>query len=194
MYSLVIDTANEYCSFALLKEVNGQKTLVATSQTKTHNNLIDLAAEILDKFLKVNDVSYRDLKKIYVNVGPGSFTGEKAGLNIAKTIWSVNQSIQMYTANTIEILTRMNGIGILDAKGNKSYFGVYKNFECEEPIRLVDNSEISSLCQNFDHLEVYDYAKTDPKTFLNHMLSILDAFQLAERPQNVEPLYIKEPL
>ena len=182
------------CSFALLKEDQDKKYLLATSQTKTRNNLVDIAADLLNGFLKLNKVAYKDIEKIYLNIGPGSFTGEKAGLNIAKTIWSLNETIDIYTANTIEILTEMNGVGILDAKGQKSYVGVYENFNCLEPVKLVDNAEVESIITQYPHLPTKDYEGVDERAYFHGLLAILDSFTLEKNPKHLEPLYIKEPL
>jgi tRNA A37 threonylcarbamoyladenosine modification protein TsaB len=73
-------------------------------------------------------MSFAQLHAIYLNVGPGSFTGNKVGIIIAKTIKLVYPKIIIKIINSLLLQTTDNKsyISIIDAKSNKSYVAVYK--------------------------------------------------------------------
>ena len=56
-------------------------------------------AEGIQDFIKENDLKFEDLHRIFVNQGPGSFSGIRTSLAIAKGI-SLSKNIQLYGYNT----------------------------------------------------------------------------------------------
>lgn len=189
-YSLYIDTTSKTCMYAIFdKDFNLKKT----SYTPTNNNLVDMCVDILDQFLRDVGLNYGDLEKIYLNLGPGSFTGVRVGVNLAKTIWSVYQNIEVYGANALEILSCGNGFSILDAKGNKSYLAQYQNGKEIMPIKIVANTELQdnpafNTYPIFDAIKIGDIASFEKSfKYLKHFKKILDIL-------NLEPLYIKSAL
>jgi tRNA threonylcarbamoyl adenosine modification protein YeaZ len=81
MFSLFIDTTQEYCNLAILKN----QQIIAKQSIKTHNNLTDIVVEHIDELLKLVKLEQKDINRILVVVGPGSFTGVRVGTIIAKT-------------------------------------------------------------------------------------------------------------
>lgn len=189
-YILYIDTTSKTCMYALFDE---DFYLKKTSYTPTNNNLVDMCVDILDDFLKKLSLNYGDLEKIYLNLGPGSFTGVRVGINLAKTIWSVYQNIEVYGTNALEILSCGNGVGIIDAKGNKSYLAQYQNGQEIIPIKIINNDEL----QNNSELNMYpsfDATKIGDVAGFEKSFAYLKYFKKIDDILNLEPLYIKSAL
>ena len=94
MNFLSIDCSTETGSlFAKVENKTFSKVL---QSDKSINDL--MAQHILD-FIKENDLKFEDLHRIFVNQGPGSFSGIRTSLAIAKGI-SLSKNIQLYGYNT----------------------------------------------------------------------------------------------
>ena len=94
MNFLSIDCSTETGSlFAKVENKTFSKVL---QSDKSINDL--MAQQILD-FIKENDLKFEDLHRIFVNQGPGSFSGIRTSLAIAKGI-GLSKNIQLYGYNT----------------------------------------------------------------------------------------------
>ncbi len=94
MNFLSIDCSTETGSlFAKVENKTFSKVL---QSDKSINDL--MAQQILD-FVKENDLKFENLHQIFVNQGPGSFSGIRTSLAIAKGI-SLSKNIQLYGYNT----------------------------------------------------------------------------------------------
>lgn len=80
----------------------------------------------------------KQLKKIYLVTGPGSYTGLRVGIIFAKTL-AMELNIKIYPINTLHALYAIYQAPVaLDARGKRSY--IYRG----EAIELIDNTELSS--------------------------------------------------
>lgn len=81
MYTLFIDTHDELITVALEKEDN----LYLETQESEYSHAVYLMP-MIQKLLKENNISVKDIKDIVAVNGPGSFTGLRIGLSVAKTM------------------------------------------------------------------------------------------------------------
>jgi tRNA threonylcarbamoyl adenosine modification protein YeaZ len=81
MLSLFIDTTQTYCNLAILNN----EVIIKQFTVKTNNNLTEIVVEHIDNLLKQTKLTHHDIKKIFLVIGPGSFTGVRIGVLIAKT-------------------------------------------------------------------------------------------------------------
>ena len=82
MNDLIIDATTDKVFLTLIKN---NKNIYTSKQQNSKNNfdkLIILIEQLLDK----NKILIKDLNRIYVNRGPGSFAGIRNSLSIAKGI------------------------------------------------------------------------------------------------------------
>lgn len=77
---LNIETSQNYCSVALS---NKEKTMdfIMSQQPNNHSQEIGV---FVDKILKKNQIEVSDLEAIAVSSGPGSYTGLRIGVSMAK--------------------------------------------------------------------------------------------------------------
>jgi len=79
---LYIDTCYKILNIALYEN---QKVLLSFNQ-KLENNMTDLTLIYINKLFEQTKKDISSLSKVIVSNGPGSFTGIRIGLTIAKTI------------------------------------------------------------------------------------------------------------
>ncbi len=98
------------------------------------NNNNDLSSKVLptiDNAIKKCDLLLDDIDKIIVVNGPGSFTGIRVGVTIAKTLaWTKN--IDILTISSLELLATTKSskeyvVPLIDARRDYFYAGVYLN-------------------------------------------------------------------
>jgi tRNA threonylcarbamoyl adenosine modification protein YeaZ len=81
MISLFVDASLSYCNLAIIEN---NKVLRHIS-IKTNNNLTDLIVEHIDELLNSARLHQKDVKRLLIVIGPGSFTGIRVASTIAKT-------------------------------------------------------------------------------------------------------------
>lgn len=80
MLSLIIDTAVDKCQVAVM---NGDDICVVQSVHMIHG-FADALMPMIDNVLMQAHKELKDIKRIIVTVGPGSFTGIRVGLSAAR--------------------------------------------------------------------------------------------------------------
>lgn len=102
----------------------------------------------IKEILKENNLTPKDVDLIGVNVGPGSFTGIRAALTVAK-VMAQELNIKIVPVESLKILSKLNksykkSIVIMDARRSMAY--VYNDDE----IKLVNVSEVKSILEQDD--------------------------------------------
>ena len=138
MNYLLIDTSNQPLSVAIMKdnEVIAEKT---TDIKKNHSvQLMPEIAEILTES-KINKTEITD---IVVAEGPGSYTGLRIGVTVAKTLaYALNTNLYGVSslkalASTVKDSTKLL-VPIFDARREAVYAGVYQ-YQDNELIELIE--------------------------------------------------------
>jgi tRNA threonylcarbamoyladenosine biosynthesis protein TsaB len=99
MVLLALDTATKAMSLAL----HDGKTLLAEQMWTAGNQHNLLLASAIQASLQICEISTRDLTAIAVAIGPGSYTGLRIGVALAKGIASANH-LPLVGVNTLDIL------------------------------------------------------------------------------------------
>lgn len=122
---LYIDTCTKYMCVGLSK---GDK-LVYKKQYDAFKRQSEVAALEIDKCLKESNVNPSELTKIVVTNGPGSYTGIRIGLTLAKVMSKV-LNIKLVCLSSLKTMCgNEDASAIIDAKGKRVYYGKYKNGE-----------------------------------------------------------------
>jgi len=127
MSILSIDTSNYVLGIALVEDTKVIGEYI-TNLKKNHSVRVMPA---IDQLLRDCDYHPYQLKKIVVAKGPGSYTGVRIGVTIAKTLaWSLN--IPLVGVSSLKVLAA-NGrhfhgyiSPLFDARRNQLYTGLYK--------------------------------------------------------------------
>ena len=87
MTNLIIDAANEKIIFVIITD----KQLYTTSYLNSRENF-DNFTKLLLTFIQKKKKRINDINRIFVNLGPGKFTGLRISLSIAKAISFANKA------------------------------------------------------------------------------------------------------
>lgn len=127
MTILAIDTSNYTLGIALLRD----NTVIAEYITYLKKNHSVRAMPAVHSLLNDCDLTPQNLSKIVVAKGPGSYTGVRIGVTIAKTLaWSLN--IPISAVSSLEALAangrHFDGLisPIFDARRGQVYTGLYE--------------------------------------------------------------------
>src|SRR5436190_2439327 len=81
MRVLAIDTALAACAAAVLESGRG---IVASESLPMVRGHAEALIPLIARVMKQSDMAFRDLQRIAVTTGPGSFTGVRVGLAAAR--------------------------------------------------------------------------------------------------------------
>ena len=127
MISLFLDTCNHDIVIGLLKD----NKLISSNIFSNDNNLSERLLPSIKRLLDENKINIKELNKIFISVGPGSFTGIRIGVTVAKTIaWSLK--IDIIPISSLEIIASTNTESkyicpVIDARRGYVYGGLYDN-------------------------------------------------------------------
>ena len=174
MYALFIDTHFKDVQIVVYKDEKILKTAKIENCDKTSKNVFPL----LKKLLQELDINYQKINKIIVCNGPGSFTGIRIAITIAK-VMAYCLNIPIYTISYLE-LSALDNIGenTFAVKENNGYYKAsFHDDEMVSPITYVKSKELLNNELTVDNI---DYEK-----ILNYKyLKLTDCY-------NANPLYIK---
>lgn len=185
MYTLFISTFDKIITIGLLK--NGEVISELTKESSKNHSIHTMP--MIDEILKTNNLLPSYLNEIIVVNGPGSFTGVRIGVTIAKTLaYTLNIPIKTITSlkayaisndkqtNKLVTIEDLKGkyIGYFDACNNLlSDYTYLKNDEYNEYIK--DKKQYLIKNNTFDLNKIYKVLKTEDSI----------------NPHIVNPIYIK---
>lgn len=140
MITLAFDTCLDKM-YAVLKkdgEILASK-VVENTGNKYHSAFL---ISTLQEIMSLNDVKLQDVNLIAVNIGPGSFTGIRACVTVAR-VMAQQLDCKAVGVSSLEILSRLadkNPLVALDARKDSAY--LYYDGEIRGAIRLEEVQEI----------------------------------------------------
>lgn len=154
MLSLLIDTSNRPLSVAInqdgmtLAEIN-------TTVKKTHSATV---MDYIDKLFKMADVKKNDINRIIVAKGPGSYTGVRIGVTVAKTL-AYALKIDIYTVSSLFVIASSSNkegflVPVFDAR-RSNVFGAAYNIKKNNFSEEIAPAHMSLVKLN-EKLESYD--------------------------------------
>jgi len=124
MISLLIDTCTNNVVIGLL---NGNE-IIDQKIDFNDKNLSTNFVPMVDELLKKNNIKPTDVNKIFVSIGPGSFTGIRVGVTFAKVMaWSLN--IEIIPFSSLELIASSSSeqiiVPLIDARRGYVFGGIY---------------------------------------------------------------------
>ena len=100
MNNLIIDAANDKIFFKIIADKKSY-----TSEIVNNRENFDKLTLLIVKFLENNHLNINKINNIFVNQGPGKFSGIRASLATAKALSFVNK-IDLYGFNSDQIINK----------------------------------------------------------------------------------------
>ncbi len=139
MKTIVIDTASSYLYLAFLSADKIIHEEFFLGKGRHSENFL----ETLKAGLRRHELSLSDFDRIYLGIGPGSYTGLRVGVTVAKVLgWALN--IPVYTASSLSLLAsgyfHKDGIYAVSIIAKKNYyFGKVVQVKEGKVLTLVDD-------------------------------------------------------
>lgn len=179
---LVIDSATKFLYIALFED----DVVISDFYEEGHNDhSVKLMTEIEKMFVE-NNTKVKDLDEIIVGIGPGSYTGLRIGVVVAK-MFAWNNDIPVRVVSSLALIassveTEKLILPEIDARRGNSFLGLYKN--TGKGLELVAKEELTNLEKYKEELEkeyeVVSYGKPNIQKIL--------ASSLLEQVQDVHAL------
>ena len=186
MFSLFIDTHDTLISLALYKD--GKFVDKRQKESTMHHS--DYIMPMLVELLNDNNITVHDLNEILCINGPGSFTGVRLGVTIAKTLaYTLNIKIKVATSlEMYAVSSNIEGNKLAVIKDLKGAFGGLfdKDNNLNGDYFYMNNPEFKEYVEknNFEGIIV------ENKIDFNKIYKLFSTKQ-EEIPHKVNPLYIK---
>jgi len=100
MNNLIIDAANDKIFFMIIADNKSY-----TSEFSNNRENFDKLTILIIKFLENHHLNIKNVSNIFVNQGPGKFSGIRASLATAKAISFVNK-INLYGFNSNQVINQ----------------------------------------------------------------------------------------
>lgn len=194
MATLLLDSSNTSLSVGV--ESNG-KLLGYTSYESWQSQSEHMIPEI-DKLLKQFSLSRKDITGVVTSIGPGSYTGVRISLTIAK-VMALCLEVPIYPVSSLRVLKDNDkpSICLINARSGRSYFGVYKKDQVvvsdtiktnEEVLSYIKEHPSYSICGNASYL---GFENKDTNICLQ-MISLLSSLSPCDNALALKPVYLKD--
>jgi len=198
MTSLLIDTSTNDLTVSIATN-NSVLALITSTNMKEHSKY---ALSSIEKLFKESNLGPQDIDKIIVTEGPGSFTGIRIGITIAKTYaWALKKEIIPISS----LLTYALGytgydyyVVLIDARRNCGYAAIYDReynvFMAEQYMPIKDlYSKVEKLNGSsiiIGNIDFEGYKVNPIKIDVLRTITYCDKLP-AVNPHGVNPHYLK---
>ena len=200
MKILYIDTSSSYLYTAIVEDNN----ILGEIKEEFGQSLSEVALPKIASIFTENNIEPNEVNKIIVVNGPGSFTGIRIGITIAKVYaWSLNIPITTITsleAMALSSETNEYHIPVIDAR-RKYVFGAIYDSENNEILK-PQHIKIEDLKKKMQHINNYVVITNNEElnedfnnieSYNPNILKIVKHFaeKPAINPHGVNPEYLK---
>ena len=198
MKILYIDTSSSFLYSAIYKN----NTIISEVKEEYGQSLSEVTLPKIVEMFTNNNLSPKDVNKIIVVNGPGSFTGIRIGVTIAKVFaWTLKipiTTILSLEAMSISSETNSYHVPIINARRGFVFAAIYD--EKQNCILKPQHIKITELRKELDKLGDYEIISNDEFDEFNNIkknnpniLKIVDYFKDKKEisPHAVNPEYLK---
>ena len=193
MIDLLLDSSNVDLSVGIARD--GQ--LIDYTSYEAWQCQSEYMIQEIDKLFKKHNISRNDLGSVVVNVGPGSYTGIRISLTIAK-VTCLALGIPLYALSSLRALQKEEepSICLMNARSNRSYIGVYDKgvilldgiMTNDEVKEYITNHPEYVVCGDTKYLGIQGYKNN----IILEMLLLKDKATKYDDPLGVKPIYLKD--
>ena len=173
MLSLILDTSTKYLYIALVKD----DVVLAEKIFEGSKNHAGNSVYQIDLLLKEFNLKTADLDNVYCGYGPGSYTGVRISVTIAKMLASF-QNIKLYAVSSLFLAgsgyDNKNIAVMFDARRGNSFCACYGENLIEDKLR--SNEEFLNTVNAFIDLVIVNESnfKVNPLKVIANATLVLD--------------------
>ena len=151
----------------------------------------------LDKLFTKYGITKDDISDVIVAKGPGSYTGVRIAITIAKTIATALDA-KLYAVSSLRVLKDgvQPSICLINARSGRSYISVYEGLKTlledqimknEDVLKYIENHPEYSVCGETKYLGIEGVISNN----IEEMLSLKESLD-SINPLSLKPVYMKE--
>ena len=193
MNRLFIDTATKYLCIGIAKD----EKVIYKFQQEAIKKQSELTIPFLQKALKENNLELKDIDEVIVTIGPGSFTGIRIGMCVAKVLASLN-NIPLKAISSLNSYASLGKkIVILDAKAKRVYLGIYNDNKKVIDECVVEISTLKEMLKDYPDYDVVLDANlidldSEEIDVIENMNRISLTSDVVENIDSLVPIYLKD--
>ncbi len=198
MISLFIDTHTDYLTIAVLKD----DTLLSfvSRKEKEHSKY---TLSVIEQCFTNAHLTVRDVDRIYVVNGPGSFTGVRIGVTIAKTLAYTLKKEIIPVSSLMSYALSVHGydyiIPMIDARRDAVYASILdKEYHVILKEQYISMEELLRYCKGLTGKKAFvSYQSFSRVETINPQLDIINIIRFYKNsqlvnPHVVQPNYLKK--
>ena len=194
MINLLLDSSNINLSVGIMKDDSLLDSVSYESwQTQSENMVPEI-----DKLLTKHNIDRKDISGVVSAIGPGSYTGVRIALTIAKTI-ALALDVPVYPVSSLRILKDDDkpSICLINARSGRSYFGVYEGSKIIIPDCIKQNEEVINFINEHKDYSVCGDARylgleNKDTNVCQQMVSLFKDLTPCENHLGLKPIYMKD--
>lgn len=181
MYNLILDSSTKILYVALVDDNNVLFEKYIEGKNDHAKNIV----KAVDDALKANNIEAKNLDKVIVGYGPGSYTGVRMAVTVAKML-AIFAGVKLYTISTLRLMASgKKGVvkALIDARRGNAFATVFD----------MDNGKyvLNEGLYSYEELEGYDNL-VDDSNFKVDPFYVLNNSSLVDEPHLLVPNYLRD--
>ncbi len=192
MKTLCMDSAHKHLVIALYSD----ETLVAVCEKEAWKKQSESMFPELMKLMEEVGWDSDDLDQVVITKGPGSYTGVRIAMSIAKVLCTTKH-IPLYTISTFQMYAGLceHALVLLDARSSRAYCGILSNgVILEQSIRTLEDIQKNVLEEDMTLYGDMDLIgkEASKEEFAKNFMLVKHAWEKVENIHTLVPMYLKE--
>ena len=204
MIKLFIDTSTGLLGLGLKVDSAVKGTISLEVKNNTAEQILPMINELLEK----EGLKFSQIDEIYLTPGPGSYTGERIGLTIAKTFAVLKPAVKIHLITSLKalslVLKEETTACLLDARNEAYFAGFYLNGKPLKNEGRIETSELADFMKENVETKIvvssgqYNQIKNQLLAYdvtqgniIELMMNNEEQFDLVENPLAMKPVYLR---
>ena len=189
MLTLCMDTAYKYLSLSLIEDGK----IIAAIDEECFKKQSEMVFVKLDELFCMAKRDRLAIDSVCITSGPGSYTGVRIAMTIAKTIAEVAK-LKLFTISTLRLYSNgeKNTMVIMDARASRAYVGIYDNGNTVMKDQVMNLNDINP--ENYNVVGDGSLIGKDDKmyTISGAFLKTMNFWEEVKEIDFLVPEYLKE--
>ena len=191
MISLCMDSAYKQLVLGLYED----DALLAGISLEAFKKQSETICVELNKLLEQTKLDYKDIDRIVITKGPGSYTGIRIAMTIAKVLCSQMHK-ELYTISTMQLYAGLEPSAnvILDARSHRAYVAHLEKGKIIGGTQILDLEDVKKFLEAHPGKVFGDalLSETETSNFLKNFIDLKAEYQKVENIHALVPDYLKE--
>ena len=194
MYSVLLDSSNTSLTVGLAKDNVMLESVSYEAWQSQSEHMIPELDNLLNKY----GVDKKDISDVAVAIGPGSYTGVRIAITIAKTM-AAALGCKIYAISSLRCQKdcKNPSICVINARSGRSYFGVFEDEKIIiEDCIMTNDKVLEYIASHPDYVVCGDarYLNVESKKpdIARELLTLKQISEPVDNPLAIKPVYMKD--